>query len=445
MPNSERPIYFHLPASFNSREALPNRLRNRGDDARWLLNAVVTRTAFGDTDEYGYVHMNSNIMKKVMSKRTYAEVTRALVDEQWFDPPTPHSASRWSKGYRISGEHQAEPLKLVEAKNEGIITRIRREWDRVRQEQKKLWLPIYHKLARAQNNLTILPSADVILDSLKPQALLCQSILIHDIRTQNYKFTLGHTGRAYNSITGLIRVLRKSLRLSGEPLGGVDIRCAQPGLLVVLMQISEGKNVPTYIHTLLGRVPPLDAAVRRYSGLIGLDRAVSGSAPGLESDFNRFKDLIDDGSLYEEFISICQAGGVILPDSEHPMRWSKKNRGSPPDNPRDGVKLYFLRDVLAKCGNYPSHFERVFRDAFPSVHGFVRWINQNDYCNLIRTLQRLESWLVIENVAPRLVDRIPIVTLHDAIYGRRRDMPIVQDAFYETFEALGIQLKVKAE
>jgi hypothetical protein len=104
-----------------------------------------------------------------------------------------------------------------------------------------------------------------------------------------------------------------------------------------------------------------------------------------------------------------------------------------------------MRDVLAKKRPYPSPFEDVFQRAFPTVHRFARWINQEDHAELIRTLQRLESWLVIETVAPRLVGRFPIVTLHDAIYARTEDLPAVVDAFGETFEELGLPLKVKTE
>ena len=119
-----------------------------------------------------------------------------------------------------------------------------------------------------------------------------------------------------------------------------------------------------------------------------------------------------------------------------------------PDNTalqRDFVKTAFLRDVIAKCGRYPCEFECVFREVFPSVYRFIRWINKDDHAELIRLLQRLESYLVIENVATRLIDRIPLLTLHDAIYSRAHDVQIVEEAFLETFHDLGIALKVKVE
>jgi hypothetical protein len=145
-------------------------------------------------------------------------------------------------------------------------------------------------------------------------------------------------------------------------------------------------------------------------------------------DFCRFRSLVLDGSLYDNLISLCSEADIVLALPE-----------------RDSVKKAVLRDLLAKLGTYPCRFEDVFRTAFPSVHRFVRWVNRDDHATLIRLLQRFESWLVIENVAPRLVGRIPILTLHDAIYSRVRDIELVEEAFAETFRDLGICLSVKVE
>ena len=110
---------------------------------------------------------------------------------------------------------------------------------------------------------------------------------------------------------------------------------------------------------------------------------------------------------------------------------------------RDVVKLAVLRDVLAKRGRYPSAVENAFRAAFPTVHRIVREVNRHDHGTLIRLLQRAESWLVIEQVAPRLLGRMPIVTLHDAIYSKSPDAPKVADAFREVFEELGFEMALK--
>ena len=72
-------------------------------------------------------------------------------------------------------------------------------------------------------------------------------------------------------------------------------------------------------------------------------------------------------------------------------------------------------------------------------------VNRRNHGELIRYLQRLESWLVVENVAPRLIGRIPCVTLHDAIYGTVGELPAVEDAFGAAFGEIGCCLGLKRE
>ena len=103
------------------------------------------------------------------------------------------------------------------------------------------------------------------------------------------------------------------------------------------------------------------------------------------------------------------------------------------------------RDVLAKRGRYPSVVETAFRAAFPTVLRIIRAVNRDDHGELIRLLQRAESWLVIEQVAPRLLGRVRIVTLHDAIYSKRRDASKVADAFREVLEELGFEMALQCE
>jgi len=130
--------------------------------------------------------------------------------------------------------------------------------------------------------------------------------------------------------------------------------------------------------------------------------------------------LASSGLLYEELASLCSRD-------------------------RDSVKKRFIVDVLAKKGRYPSGVEEAFRARFPAVWDTIRQINRDSHCTLIRLLQQVESWLVIEQVSPQLVDRIPIVTLHDAIFSRLPDLERVEDAFTEVLEKIGWKLALKRE
>jgi hypothetical protein len=87
--------------------------------------------------------------------------------------------------------------------------------------------------------------------------------------------------------------------------------------------------------------------------------------------------------------------------------------------------------------------EDAFRNWFPSLWRFVKQINSKDHATLIRLLQKFESWLVVETIAPRLV--IPVVTLHDAIFCACDDIPVLEAGFKEVFEEIGFTPTLKRE
>jgi hypothetical protein len=421
---------FRIPATFEPRIDLPSQLQKRGDDACWFLDTIIRKMAHEDTDGFGYARLHCAVIRRVMSRRDHPAVVRCLVDGEWLDVPAPYCVGVKSKGYRLSVSHLDERCRLVPAKNPHIIERIRREWERMRREQMSLWLPIHQELSCMQQQLTILTEADTILDGLCNDTRLCQHVLVENIRRRDFAFTLSSTGRVFNAITGLKRELRKTLRLDGEPLVGVDICCTQPALLAVLMGGIMSEFVPTYIQWRLDPIlslPPPVPLRCRLPTLLRLPSSMN-DCPQIGSDYDTFRHLVLDGSLYDTLVSLCSNAGVFMDSPE-----------------RESVKRAILRDILAKRGNYPCPFEDVFKTAFPSIHRFVRWVNRDDHATLIRLLQRFESWLVIENVAPKLAGLIPVLTLHDAIYSRVQDIQVVQDAFAETFQELGIHLRVKTE
>jgi hypothetical protein len=99
-----------------------------------------------------------------------------------------------------------------------------------------------------------------------------------------------------------------------------------------------------------------------------------------------------------------------------------------------------------KKKRYPSAVESAFRAEFPTVFQAIKRINGRDHGELIRMLQRLESWLVIETVAPKLLaKRVPTISLHDAIYSQRRSVAQVADAFVEVFRELDVSISLHKE
>jgi hypothetical protein len=114
---------------------------------------------------------------------------------------------------------------------------------------------------------------------------------------------------------------------------------------------------------------------------------------------------------------------------------------------REDVKLRLFADIYAPKRPYRCRLRTIFESEFPTVARFILSVNSgrspDAYGELIRRLQRLEARLVIESVAPLLVKRCSIVTLHDSIFSRRENIGLVRDAFNETFDRIGFRVQLK--
>jgi hypothetical protein len=318
-------------------------------------------------------------------------------------------SGKYSRGYRLTDELLAQEPRRRACRDLSLLRRIQSEKSRLEAEQYGCWLPIHDSLANIQRCLTVTPAADQILDTLEPHARFCQRILLNNIRNGQYSFSVSRWGRCFNALCGIKRELRPALLIDNQPVAALDIRCAQPALLALLIGGANptlGLFKRTTYKVALAVAPFLPVVVPLLS-------------PSAAREIGSYRDLVCGGDFNEWLV---EATGL----------------------PRNEAKRRFLIDVLAKYGRYPSDVEKCFRDRFPRIHGFLLSLRAQDYRTTIRALQRLESWLVIENVAPRLVGQIPFVTLHDAIYCRGSDLPRVESAFEETFDEIGFRVALKA-
>jgi len=395
---------FTLPRSFQPAEFLPLRLLPRADDARWLVSQIVRKIASRDIDPWGLARLHSDVLRRTMYGPTQPAVVEALEAGGAIEV-APYYAGVKAKGYRLSRRFLVDRSVQVPATDPRLIARIEAERERRNaDEQRTRWRPVHYALDEDQQAVTITQDADAILDGLPDHSRLCQHVLVSRIQRRELPFSVSATGRCFNCITGLKRELRQALRLDGQPMGSVDIRCAQPALLALLISTTSGwLRLSTYKHYPLPCYP-----------------ACPETLPDTDPDVSAFASLACGGSLYDRLMADTGLD-------------------------RDAVKLGLLRDVLAKRGRYPSAVETAFRREFPSVYQFIRRTNRQDHGELIRLLQHAESWLVVETIAPKLLGRVRIVTLHDAIFSQRQFIASVADSFRDVFQELGFSMGLKCE
>jgi len=395
-----------LPAGFDA-EGIVGPLK--ADAARWLVSTVLRKMAANDVDSRGYASLSSTILERVMG-HGYAGIVRTLIAEDVLER-SPYREGK-SFGYRLTTQYLTQRPRQVHVTNPVLLDRIRKEHERTDAEQAARRKPIHDALDVAQYGVTITPEARGAVELLPEKSRLCQRVHVDRLERQDLPLTISTTGRVFNGLSGVKSDLRSHVRLNGEPIGCVDISNSQPAILGNLLSFGvpyqRGKRCSNI------KIPRLFSPPAPSLPL-SLPSASSSSASP-----SSFSELASSGCLYEELASLCSRD-------------------------RNSVKKRFLVDVLAKKGKYPSEVERAFRQKFPAVWEMIQQINSESHCNLIRLLQRAEAWLVIEQVSPRLVDRVPIVTLHDAVFSRLQDLGVVEEAFAEALGRVGWKLSLKRE
>ena len=399
---------FILPSSFDAREFLTSpSLRNRWDDARYLIHLILTKFARRDVDERGLVRLMAVHLMNIMNQDTYAAVIDALrfggVIERF-----PYSVGNRSFGFRLAERFVGDTHVRVIATDPRLIRRLERFFEITAADRDGRMKPIHRALASRQTRLAINGAeARRTLDALPRvcNPFDIQGIQIADIEQREFRCNVGRFGRVTNNITSLKRELRRSLHVEGEPLSSIDLSCAQPALLAKL--IMEDINRKKHTNT------------REENKQSKYDSA-------LYTDFVQFRSLVQSGEFYNFMIDRLRDQGIS----------------------RSEFKRRFLADVLAKKGRYPSMVEDRFREQFPTVYQFVRNINRDDHASLIRRLQEAESQFVIETVAADFVSRHPnyfVIPLHDALYTTPSNIRELQESFNRGFERTGFRMRLKIE
>ncbi|MCX7418874.1 MAG: hypothetical protein NT013_04975 [Planctomycetia bacterium] len=362
-----------------------------------------------------------------MYQTTYAEVMDELRQGGVFERDR-YLVGRRSFGFRLADRFAHDRHVRVPVTDQRLIKRLASFAAEHHQKQVATWLPVHHALADQQRRLRIHGDQAREWLSLNQEAnrFDVQGVLVGNIESGQFHFSVGTYGRVFNSISNLKRGLRYFIHVGGKPLWHVDLSCCQPALIAKM--IVDRKPLVRRQTEQEGET----TRVSNYDSSGGLpDHYDSSPENRVGADVARYLELVRDGSLYDALLREAQSQVENID--------------------RDELKRQFMCDVIAKRGDYPRRVvEQVFVESFPTVSGFIREVNGSgrEHKNLIQQLHREEARFVIGRVVTDLVSRFPgmfILTLHDAIYVAEENLTRVEQAFDRAFEQTGFRMSWKVK
>lgn len=241
---------FVLPATFDPMELLPKSLHRYADDARYLASTIIRKSARGQADAGGYVPLKAEFLRNVISERRGRDVIQSLLNAEGIHR-RPYQVGVRSFAYRLDDRFKADKHIRRPIENKRLLKNLERHAAICRVEAGARMKPVHHELARLQKSLQIDGTeSKAVLTMLPPESnpFDIQGVLVQDIVDRRFRLSVGGYGRVANSITSLKRELRSALRCAGQPIAGVDISCAQPCLLCLLIRVCR-QNVTSYIGT----------------------------------------------------------------------------------------------------------------------------------------------------------------------------------------------------
>jgi hypothetical protein len=422
---------FCLPANFHPQLYFTGKESKLCDRACYVVHLLtLAASKLAETDERGYRRLDSRALRNMLGGASTL-IVRTLESAGVID--VNHYYSVWSheaKGYRLTRKYLASHCVTYTPTDPQLLAKLAERRRIEAEAQVKLRLPIHDLLH--QNETTYLSvdraEADGIIAEMYRGRRLHATWAASAIEQKTQPSILGGTSRRmFNGLTCAPRLLRNAMRLDGQPLASWDLKSSQPALLANLLTSTTAASLFRATYRERDEVPLWSESLAGLPWLAG-DVAVP-------CDVELFAQLTCcPGDLdFYQFLAVELRLPAHCPSC------------------RAQIKRMFMREVLARRGNRWRRMRRICERNFPTVTGFIAEVNKarpglrRQHANLVQMLQRFESFLVIENVCPLLVEQCPVVPLHDSVYVRPCDLPLAEQAFEAAFLRLDIKMRLEKE
>jgi len=398
----------------------------RLDHARLLLHFICAKRWLGDVDKDAFARLNAGILREWIHPKAFGPLKRHLVDSGVLIT-APHSAGRFATGFRIAEAFDGPPRRCTIdyvplARKLSAWRTAHKEVGNDRQLQAVIaWRrPLLDHFRGSLESLSLPAAPDAVVNALRDDvdanhvAYVTQCIQHHDYDGMSVD---GFGYRVHHLITRTSSHLRPFLLLDKRPVVEVDIANCQPLFLAMLLSRAPCGNNAQHMegaHTIMEENPPRDSCPPDLdSGILGILLGIKPHPPEAKA-----------------FLRICQAGGLydLLADDLGIERHQAKRQ--------------LFRDVLFGRSHIKGPLTDAFRRRWPALLEVIRQAKRRcGYKIIAQALQRLESFLVLDRICPRLLQEfsaVPFVTIHDSVMVPAGAAERVKGIMLEEFARWGV-------
>lgn len=346
------------------------------DHYRWIISSVLYLKATDKRFTYGWVQLNKEVLRSIISKRKECQFIKDLCDWGILEQKRSWQAGRQSMQYRLRAPYTALKVKASFLTDTGITRRLyafaQRRTFVVGQggagySTVQYWL--------GQLRIDRVRALRFIRAQYAPHGpeFEARFIAIDLIAHRNFFFVIDKKARrAHHNLSNLAADLRQFLTINGQPLVQVDLSNSQPLFLHIAIQNS-------------GKVDRTEVA--------------------------RMQDLVVSGKFYD--------------------------RTKPDGYDRNRFKKVVFRDVLYGPRMRATSTTKRLKQQFPGYWRAISDMKRPDYTQLAVRMQAEEAKVIykaVEEFAARVGGDVPILTVHDSLVTTSAYAEQAQSALLRVFQ-----------
>jgi len=342
-----------------------------------------------------WVILNSRLLKNLIGDR-YREYLDFWIKNDVIQERDKYKKGIISKGYRFKNLNDyMYPTVEIPIKSKPLLNSLKKHFDK-NTERKLKTVSDYEYLTRWFNPKLKLhyPEKFCKCDF--------QRQMDNRINRREFSFFIDSFGhRLHTSLTNLSKELRPFVSYDDQALVELDIKAAQPYMALKIIFDYIKKNRPEISRRLYPE--------NEYNNLIAQLR----TTPQLNGLANYIEAVNSD------FYSYIQQHYLIY-------------FGYKPSIRDDVKKVMF--EVLFSKNESKSRAKSLFKNLFQFPFFVLSELKNDDYKNLARLLQNLESDIILNKVCRKISDinpEIPIFTVHDAILTTHQHLETVQKIMFD--------------